>query len=271
MPLLVDYGQSVQNSLNQLGTWLPKLVGALLILVIGYVIARIVAKVVVRALVRLGADKALSSNQSLGGLRDQHLPGMRPSSLIGTVAFWFIFAMAILAAVSALGITALSNAVASITAYIPNVIAALLILVVAIAVAGAVGALAQRMMGGTMLGKVVQTVVPTLVITIALFMALVQLKIATQIVVATYVLALGAVALGFALAFGLGGREVAGRMLMSAYESGQEKLPQMRAEMAQAKAQAASDAETIKQQAQAPAPSMDETEAVPPVPGSHRL
>ena len=70
-----------------------------------------------------------------------------------------------------------------------------------------------------------QTVVPTLVITIALFMALVQLKIATQIVVATYVLVLGAIALGFALAFGLGGRDVAAQMLQSAYASGQEAMP----------------------------------------------
>jgi hypothetical protein len=178
------------------------------------------------------------------------MPAMRPSNVIGRVAFWFVFALAILAAVSALGIAALSDAVASITAYIPNVIAALLILIVAIALAGAVSALVQRLMGGTMMGKLVQTVVPTLVITIALFMALVQLKIATQIVTATYVLVLGAIALGFALAFGLGGRDVARLMLMSAYENGQQRMPQMRAEMAQAREQATADAERLKQQAQ---------------------
>ena len=50
MPLLVDVGQSTQNGLNQLGTWVPKLVGALIILVVGYIIARIVGKVVARAM-----------------------------------------------------------------------------------------------------------------------------------------------------------------------------------------------------------------------------
>ena len=248
MPLLVDVGQSTQNGLNQLGTWVPKLVGALIILVVGYIIARMVGKVVARALSRLGADRALSTH-SLGRLRDQHVPALQPSRLIGRVAFWFIFALAILAAVSTLGIAALSDAVASITAYIPNVIAALLILIVAIAISGAVAALVQRLMPGTVLGKIVQTVAPTLIITIALFMALVQLKIATQIVVATYVLVLGAIALGFALAFGLGGREVASQMLMSAYQSGQQRMPQVKAEMAQARDQAASDAERIKQAA----------------------
>jgi len=80
-------------------------------------------------------------------------------------------------------------------------------------------------------------------------MALVQLKIATQIVIATYVLVLGAIALGFALAFGLGGREVASQMLMSAYQSGQQKMPQVRADMAQARDQAASEADRLKQAA----------------------
>jgi hypothetical protein len=109
-----------------------------------------------------------------------------------------------------------------------------------------VGGIAARLAGGTMLGKLVQTIVPTLVITIALFMALVQLKIATQIVVATYVLVLGAIALGFALAFGLGGREVAGQMLQGAYVSGRNAMPQLREEMQQAKQQGAQDVEKLK-------------------------
>jgi hypothetical protein len=129
---------------------------------------------------------------------------------------------------------------------LPNVVAAILILLVAVAIAGAVGGLASRLAGGTMLGKLVGTVVPTLVITIALFMALVELQIATQIVVATYVLVLGAIALGFALAFGLGGREVAGQMLQVAYANGQAAMPQLREEMAQAKQQGAEDVGQLK-------------------------
>jgi hypothetical protein len=102
-------------------------------------------------------------------------------------------------------------------------------------------------MGGTMLGKLVQTAVPALVITIALFMALVQLRIAIQIVVATYVLVLGAIALGFALAFGLGGREVAREMLTSAYAAGRERAPELKADAQQAKDQARREADAIKQ------------------------
>lgn len=248
MLLSVDYGQSGQNAINQIGAWVPKLVGAVIILLIGYVIARVVAKIVERALAGIGADRALSTSPA-GRYRDRYAAGLRPSHVVGRVTFWFIFGLAILTAVSALGIQALSNAVASVTAYLPNVVAAILVLLVAVLVAGAIGALVQRLMAGTLLGKMVQTVLPTLIVTIALFMALVQLRIATQIVVATYVLVLGAIALGFALAFGLGGRDVAGQMLAAAYASGQDKGPQMRAEMQQAKSQAATDAEALRNRA----------------------
>jgi hypothetical protein len=83
-------------------------------------------------------------------------------------------------------------------------------------VAAGIATLVTRVMGDTSLGKIVATVAPILVMTIASFMILEQLKIAHDIVVTTYTLVLGAIALASALAFGLGGREVAGQMLQGA-------------------------------------------------------
>ena len=76
-------------------------------------------------------------------------------------------------------------------------------------------------MGDTGLGRIVATAAPVLVMTIATFMILDQLKIAEDIVVITYAALLGSIALGSALAFGLGGRDVAREMLMGAYTKGQ--------------------------------------------------
>ncbi|MBA2359369.1 MAG: transporter [Actinobacteria bacterium] len=264
MVLAADIGDSFQRALNELFAFLPNLIGALLILVVGYFIAKAVESLVRRGLRAVGTDRAVATGTA-GDYKQRFAPDVQPSQLIAKVAFWFVFGMAILAAVSALGVEALSDFVDSVVGYLPNVIAAILILLVAVAIAGAVGGLAQRLMGGTMLGRMVQTAVPVLVITIALFMALVQLKIATQIVLATYVLVLGAIALGFALAFGLGGRDVARQMLMSAYQSGQEAVPQMKEEARQAKEQAASDLEQMKEKAE---PSTAETTTLRPQPGS---
>jgi Conserved TM helix len=247
--VLADVGDSFQRALDEFFTWLPSLLGALVILIIGYILAKVVAGLVRRGLQAAGADRALASGTA-GEYKQRFAPSLHPSAVIATIAFWFVFGLAIMLAVSALGIDALTDFVGGIVAYLPNVIAAILILLIAVAIAGAVGGLAQRLMGGTMLGKLVQTAVPALVVTIALFMALVQLKIATQIVVATYVIVLGSIGLGFALAFGLGGRTVADRMLVGAYETGQQRMPELRRDAQQAKEQAAADADALKEKAE---------------------
>ena len=175
---------------------------------------------------------------------------MRPSSLIGSLAFWFLFLGAVAIAVSQLGIAALDNFVAAIGAYIPNIIAAVLIFVIAGVVAAAVGGLVARTMGDTPTGKVVGSVVPVLVMAIATFMILNQLQIASEIVTITYAALIGGVFLAMALAFGLGGREVAGRMLSDAYEKGQQQRGQVRRDMELGKERGQQDAQRAKDEAQ---------------------
>ena len=83
-------------------------------------------------------------------------------------------------------------------------------------------------MGDTPTGKVVGSVVPVLIMAIGTFMVLDQLQIAPQIVTITYAALLGGVFLAMALAFGLGGRDVAGRMLAEAYDRGRENSDRFR-------------------------------------------
>ena len=154
-------------------------------------------------------------------------------------------------AVSVLGIEALTSFVAAVYAYLPNVLAALLIFLVASAVAAGIATLVTRVMGDTGLGKIVATVAPILVMTIATFMILEQLKIAHDIVITTYTLLLGAIALASALAFGLGGREVAGQMLQGAYQKGQENKQQFKQDldtgMARAREEAKAKQDELRQ------------------------
>jgi hypothetical protein len=178
-------------------------------------------------------------------LRSARCPS--PSWLVGRIVFWAIFLGAISLAASVLGIAALTAFVGAIWAYLPNVLAAVLIFLAAGAISGGVVALVRRTMGETALGRIVATVVPILVMTIATFMILEQLKIAHDIVVTTYTLLLGAIALGAALAFGLGGRDVAARMLEGAYQKGQENKDQFRRELDQGTSRAKAEVEDKKQ------------------------
>jgi hypothetical protein len=218
----VDVGASLQRALDNLIGFLPNLIGFLIILAIGYIVARVVKGVVTRLLEKIGTDRAIHTGPT-GEYVNRVAPGLKPSPVIGTISFWFVFLGALAIAVAQLGIGALENVVGEIVAYLPNVVAAVLILVVAIALAGFVGTLVERSMGETPTGKVLRSVAPVVIMAIGTFMVLDQLRIAPQIVTITYAALLGGLSLAMALAFGLGGREPAGRMLSEAYDNERDR------------------------------------------------
>lgn len=224
----LNISDSVERGFTVFFAWLPSLLAALAILIVGYIVAKVVGKIVGRVLHRAGFDRFVHGSPG-GDYVRRVTPA--PSRLLGTIAFWALFLGVISLAVTALGIEALTDFLGEVYAYLPNVLAALLIFFVAGAVAAGVAALAQRFMGDTGLGKIVSTAAPILVMTIATFMILDQLKIAEDIVVITYAALLGAIALGSALAFGLGGRDVAREMLTGAYEKGQANKEQWKSEL----------------------------------------
>ena len=241
----VNVGDSAQTALDSFFGFLPKLLGFILVLAIGWIVAKVVKTAVTKLLQKVGLDKALHSGTT-GQYVDRIAPDTSPSRLIGSLAYWFIFLGALAIAVSQLGIAALDNFVAAIGAYLPNIIAAVLIFVVAGAIAAAIGGLVARTMGDTPTGKVVGSVVPVLVMAIATFMILNQLQIAEEIVTITYAALLGAAALAMALAFGLGGRDLANRMLSDAYDKGQEQRGQVKRDMEIGKERGRQDAERVK-------------------------
>jgi len=241
--VVASIGGSVDRAFTVFFAWIPALIGAIAVLLIGYFIARLVGKLVYRATHRAGLDRTL--DRGPGGNVVSKVTSS-PSRLLGTIAFWVIFLSAISLAASVLHIKALTAFVGAVWAYLPNVIAALAIFIVAGLIATAVAALAKRVMGDTGIGRVVATGVPILVMTIATFMILEQLKIAPAIVTITYAALLGAIALGSALAFGLGGREVAARMLEGAYSNVQENKGQWRQDLDQGMSRARDEVSNMK-------------------------
>ena len=146
-----------------------------------------------------------------------------PSRLVRKLAFWSGFLGVISLAVSVLGITALTEFVGAIFAYVPNVIAAVLIFLVAgSGCRRRLPLLATRFMGDAPTRKVVATMAPILVMTITTFM-IEQLKIAAcHRCDELHTAARCRFTLGSALAFGLGGRDVASGCSRGAYQKGQQ-------------------------------------------------
>lgn len=245
----IKISDSVQQGIDAFFGFVPNLIAFLVILIVGYFIAKLLAGIVRKALEKLGLDRALHESDA-GKYVERVVAGARPSRGVSRVVFWIAFAFVLTAAIGALKIPAVTAFMNQVLAYLPNVVAAIVIFVVAAALAGAAGGAAAKLMGDTPTGKLVATIVPTIVLVIGLFMVLNQLKIAEDIVIVTFTVLMGSLGLGLALAFGLGGRTVAGRLLEDAYDKGREQRGQVKRDIEKGKQRA----ESMGNSAGAPAP-----------------
>jgi small-conductance mechanosensitive channel len=215
----------------------------ILLILIGWFFASI-AKRLVRAILRkLRFERAITLSPA-GNYITRIIE--HPTSFVSKIAYWIVFLAFISFAISSLNVPALNLMIYGIYKYIPNIIAALIIFLVASAVTIGAEAFIQKMFRSSPFSKVLGAVVPALIMPIAIFMILNQLKVATDIVNITYTALMGSVALGLALAFGLGGRDVASRILEQAYSSAQLNSGQMRDEMRQAASNTKQQAKNVR-------------------------
>src|ERR671939_1079806 len=204
--------QPLQNALSTFLSYIPQLIGALIILIIGYVIAKLLQAVIGRVLQGIGFDGWMER----GGIKqffDRAETYQTPASILGALVFWFVFIIAITMATDALGIPQVSVVLAQLIAYIPSIIAAILILILAALLANFISGIVRGATGSDILASIAQYAI----IVYAVFAALTQLGIAVQLTANTFLILLGAVALAAAIAFGIGGREVARDILKKAY------------------------------------------------------
>jgi hypothetical protein len=250
--------QSLQSAFTTFVNYLPQILGAVVVLVVGFIVAKVLDTVITKLLRRAKLDARLTSNSG-GRFVEKVSPGGSPARLVGGVVFWVIMIFVITSAIGTLNIPALTGFMNQVLSYLPNVLAALLIFVVAAVVAGAVGGLAHRTMGDTATGRVVRAGAPALVMAIAMFMILTQLGIAPVIVTATYIALVGAIALGSALAFGLGGREAAADIVNSGYRKAQEQSDTVRQDLRLARERGERDAQRARDRVD-PRPAPQESE-----------
>ena len=221
----MDIGESFENTTDGIFDFLPNLLGFLLILLVGFIVSKVVAGVVRKVLEKVEVDRRLHESSGSRYV-NAVLPGASAANGIARVVFWLIFIFFITVAIGALGIPAATGFMNDVLAYLPNIIVAILIFIVAALLSGAVAGAVARFMGDTPTGKVVGAVVPAVIMTIAFFMILEQLQIAPEIVRIAFTAIMFALALGLALAFGLGGRDLAADLLRQARDKGSQATTQ---------------------------------------------
>jgi len=199
--------------------FLPGLLAFLLILALGLAAAWVVRAVTRRLLTAAHFDR-LADSSGAGQLLTRADLRATPSALAASFLFWVLLASFAMAALSALDVEAIDRLTAEFFLYLPRIFAALVILLVGFLLANFLSraTLLAAINAGAPSPRVMSLVVKFLITVLAFAMALEQLHIARSIVLAAFVISFGAVMLSLAIAFGIGGREVARRMLERRFE-----------------------------------------------------
>jgi len=234
MPIapVTDWGAAVMTSVAAalamfLGA-IPKVIGFVVILVIGWIIASLLAKAAA-ALLRAVKFNDLARRSGFSAFVQNMGVKTDAAGALANIAKWFVRLIVLVVAFDALGLPAVSQVLQQLLLWLPNLVVAMVVLVLAGLAANALhglvrGATAQAGLGSPdLLANIARGAVWAFAIVIAVN----QLGIATTLVNTLFTAVVGTLALALGLAFGLGGRETAGQIVSGWYRQGREAAPKV--------------------------------------------
>ena len=235
---------SLATGLAILFAAIPKILGFLVILVIGWLIASAVAGAVA-ALLRTVHFNDVARRSGFSGFVEKMGIKRDASGFLADLVKWFVRLIVLVSAFDALGLPAVSQVLEQLLLWLPNLVVALVILVLAGLAANALGNLVRGATAEARLRnpELLATIARVSVWGFAIVVAVNQIGIATTLVNTLFMGLVGALALALGLSFGLGGRETAGQIVASWYGKAEQASPrvQQAAQTAQRAASAASD------------------------------
>lgn len=221
-PVVAESTSTLMNSvtlaLQPVFDLVPKLVGMLIVLVIGFLIAKIIARAITVLCEKIGLHTAAERGGLVESMQKVGIQRTVPQ-LIGAIGFWLLMCVFLIAACDILQLEAVTGFIKEVAEYIPRLLVASVIIVVGLLIAtflrGVIATSADRI-GITYAQQLAAGCyyVLSLMVFIAAFD---QLEIKFEVLNSAILIAFGAVAVGFGLAFGLGGRDVMAGILSGYY------------------------------------------------------
>jgi len=216
--MVTNWGTAIfnafSNAVNLILTFIPRIIGFLVILIVGWIVATLVSKAVTFLLRKVGFDR-MANRIGLNRFEQRMGVSMDPAGILGKVVFWFLLLIFLVPATDALGLPAVSNILNTLVAYIPNVFVAILVLFLGTLAATFVSDLVRGATATANVGNpsIFAGIARWAIIGFAALVALEQLEIAPTLINELFGAMVLAVAIAFGLAFGLGGQDAARRWL----------------------------------------------------------
>ncbi|KWT12608.1 MULTISPECIES: mechanosensitive ion channel family protein [Pseudomonas syringae group] len=203
---------------TKVANFIPNLFGALVVVLLGFVVAKLLDALLSKLLAKLGLDR-LVGGTGLTKIIGRAGVKVLISTLIGKIVYWFVLLIFLVSAAESLGLQRVSATLDMLALYLPKVFGAALVLLVGVLLAQLVNGLVRGAAEGVGidysagLGRIAQG----LVIIISISVAISQLEVKTDLLNHVIVIALITVGLTVALALGLGSREIAGQIIAGIY------------------------------------------------------
>ncbi|MFD1148645.1 mechanosensitive ion channel family protein [Saccharothrix hoggarensis] len=225
----VDFGQGVSDAWRAVITFVPKLVGFLLILLIGFFVAKFLAKVVDKVLERVGFDRVVERGGVKRALEHSKYDA---SDVIAKLVYYAVLLITLQLAFGVWGPNPVSALLTDIVAWLPRAAVAIIIVVVAAAIAKAVKEIIGNALGGLSYGRVVATIASIFIIGLGVIAALNQIGVATAVTTPVLITVLATI--GGIAVIGVGGGLV--RPMRQRWERwlnrAEQEIPQARARAA---------------------------------------
>jgi len=216
--------EPLKNMLNTVAIYLPFLFGALLILFIGWVAAKVLSSLVKKGLERLkfnefSAKLGLTELLTKGGL------SIYPTDLVAAFVYWVLMLVVLATTLQAIGLEVAAELLEKVMGYIPNVIAAIFVLIVGMFMANFVSGVVRAAAKNVNLSRaeLLAGITKAAILVFTWVSALEQLNVVTFFVTTTFQVFFAAVCFALALAFGLGGKDLAARIMWDFYNQQNEK------------------------------------------------
>ena len=201
----------------QVATFLPRLLAVVVILFFGWMIAK-AARLSVQRLLELAKFDNFANKSGLEAFLKQGEIDLTLASIISEVIYWLVILLFIITCANTLGLKEVAEMLNSVANYLPRIIGAIFVMIFGTLLARFINRLVFAWLYGIKFegALAISTSAEYAIQLFALFVALEQLNIGTQLLTALFIIVFGAGFLALAIAFGLGGREWAAKVIDSA-------------------------------------------------------
>ncbi len=210
--------ESLKSFGEQIMGAIPGILGAIFLIILGWLVARLIAKIIARLLKAVKFDKLVDKMNTIEFVQNLKIT-ISPSDIVGKFIFWVVFLLFIVTATETLGWTVVASEITNLIRFIPNLFIGIIIFIIGLYIANFIKSLINASFSslGLASGKIISEIAFYIIMIIVTLTALKQTGINTRFIDNNITIIIGIIVGAFALSFAISSRDVLQNILAGFY------------------------------------------------------